>query len=253
MSKFYKIIKQFLKKVYLRYVPIPIKIYLFKYFKSQRLFYHLNNLKKIGYRPDCIIDIGAYKGDFTFYTKMIFDHSSIIMIEAQEDKEKYLKQIIEGNKNISYEISLLSKSSGLNVPFYEMETGSSIYQEQSNVERKVKYYKTKTLDELVFSKNQYDEYFIKLDVQGAEIDILNGAENVLQKTNFILLEASLLNYNQNAPLISEVIDYLDSKDFVLFDICDENRKSDKTLFQVDLLFSKKNSPQRTAINFKKVY
>ena len=88
-------------------------------------------------------------------------------------------------------------------------------------------------------------------MQGAEIDVLEGATATLQKTDFVLLEASLLNYNQGAPLIADLIAWLDKKDFVLFDICDQQRRNNNTtLVQADLLFSKRNSTVRKKVNFE---
>lgn len=148
-------------------------------------------------------------------------------------------------------MELLGDSIKKGVMFFEMETGSSIYQEQTPWDRAVKYCDMNTLDSIVQEYNFTGEFFIKLDVQGAEIDVLKGGRYALEKTNFILLEASLLNYNDGAPLIADVIDFLNKNDFVLFDICELKRKPDFTLFQVDLIFSRRNSIIREKVNFKR--
>jgi FkbM family methyltransferase len=210
----------------------------------------MNNLKKLGYRPDVIIDVGAYQGAWTVQANEIFKNSKYLMIEAQASKEKYLKELVDVNINIDYKICLLGKEYNPKQVFYELETGSSVYYEQTDFKRNIVHYEMNTLDAVVNEKKLEGEFFIKLDVQGAEIDILEGAKDTLGKTNFILLETSLLNYNLGAPLIADIIEYLNEKQFVLFDICDQLRKDDGVLFQVDLIFSRKDSSIRKEVNFK---
>lgn len=69
------------------------------------------------------------------------------------------------------------------------------------------------------------------------MDILRGAGNLLMGINFILLELSMLEYNKNAPLYIDVINYLESKNFTLWDIAELSRRSDSLFaFQGDFLF-----------------
>jgi len=136
------------------------------------------------------------------------------------------------------------------VHFYKMETGSSIYSEQTNAKREVLSLGMKTLDSMTPQLNSQDNVFLKLDVQGAEIDVLDGATNILDNTNFILLEASVLNYNKDAPLVGDIFKFLREKGFILFDICEQKRTQENLLMQVDLLFTKKKSPIRDKYNFK---
>ena len=79
--------------------------------------------------------------------------------------------------------------------------------------------------------------FIKLDVQGAEIDVLRGAENTLKNVRFILLEASIVQYNQGSPLIDEVVSYMSSIGSKIFDIIDYHYQKER-LIQIDVLFVK---------------
>jgi FkbM family methyltransferase len=244
-----KIIKSIVKKCYYTFLPRQLKIFLFRHVKSQQIYAHLNDLKKLGYNPVNIIDVGAYEGEWTYSASLVFNNAKFLMVEPQENKEAVLKAVAAKNKQVTYAKALVGKENNAEQVFYEMETGSSIYAEQTNAQRVLKKYKMQTLDELVVQYDITGEVFLKLDVQGAELDVLAGAEKILQQTNFILLESSLLNYNANAPLFSEIIAYLDKKDFVLFDICDQRRMAGHTLFQVDLIFTRSNSAIRNSVNF----
>jgi hypothetical protein len=117
--------------------------------------------------------------------------------------------------------------------------------------RAVKTYPMQTLDQLLSELKTTGDYFLKLDVQGAELDVLTGATEALRNSSVVLVEASLLNYNAGAPLIAEVMHYFAEHDFVLFDICELRRMKMGVLVQVDLLFIKTDSAIRTSVNFKK--
>ena len=52
---------------------------------------------------------------------------------------------------------------------------------------------------------------IKLDVQGAEIDILQGLQDNLSLFEVVILEVSLRELNQGSPLFPEVCDFMKQK------------------------------------------
>src|ERR1019366_11802 len=73
------------------------------------LHWSLENLKKNGFNPDAIIDIGAYEGKWAIAAMEVFPSSQILMIEAQKAKEPKLKIIADKFPNSHYLIALLSK------------------------------------------------------------------------------------------------------------------------------------------------
>ena len=88
---------------------------------------------------------------------------------------------------------------------------------------------TYTLDEL------YDGYtatfdLIKIDTQGSEIDILNGGSHMIKNTTAIILEVSHVEYNEKAPLVDDVVEYMNSIGFV-YNM--EIRRSYSTDFQTE--------------------
>ncbi len=79
---------------------------------------------------------------------------------------------------------------------------------------------------------------IKLDVQGAELDILKGGKKYIKKTKprYLLLETSVQQYNEGAPLAGEVISYLSKRSYNLRDVIDILYDQKGQLLQVDFLF-----------------
>jgi FkbM family methyltransferase len=244
-----------LKKIIIACFPWRIKLLLYSWFSydlgmANDMFECIKNLKILGFNPDVVIDAGAYVGDWTTTVLKIFDRSKFLMIEPQSSKEAVLNRMVKLNNNILYKQTLLGETNKDNVQFFEMESGSSIYEEQTQVSRDIKHLSMTTINNLVADFKLTGKFFLKLDVQGAEVDVLEGASEIMNQIEFILVEVSLFGYNKGGPLFAEVVTYLNKKDFVLFDICNQYRKSDKTLFQVDLMFINRKSPIREKVDFK---
>jgi FkbM family methyltransferase len=247
--------KQSLLRFFRKVLPNKIKGWLYKLSVSGdvegSMYYYINNLRKLGYSPRIILDVGAFHGDWTRNVLPIFPDAKYVLIEPQDDKEVVLKELAIAHPNVQILKTLVGKESIGGVDFFEMESGSSIYEEQTNHPRRIKTYPMKTLDELMMDQSAQGEIFIKMDVQGAELDVLDGAINTLKRCNFLLLEVSVLNYNVGAPLFAEYINYLAQRGFVLFDVCDMRRKPDGVLIQLDLIFSRVSSDIRNKVNFKR--
>ena len=54
---------------------------------------------------------------------------------------------------------------------------------------------------------------VKMDVQGAELDVLKGMKKTLKTVKHLILELQNVEYNKGAPLRGEVIDWLESNGF----------------------------------------
>ena len=76
-------IKKAFKYIYNNWLSDKQQVALFK-LTGQQMFVHINYLKQLGYNPDVVIDIGAYKGKWTFFVKKIFPSATFLMIEPQK-------------------------------------------------------------------------------------------------------------------------------------------------------------------------
>lgn len=195
------------------------------------------NLFKITnyFYPYRILDIGANIGQFHTHAKQIFPESYIFSIEASDDCEPHLKQITE-----NYYIGLLAKDN-IEYDFYSRKdcstgTGNSIYRELTHFysEDQLEIIKKQgiRLDDLFTDDTEFD--LIKIDTQGSELDIITGGIELCKKSKGILLEVSLTQYNENAPLYNEVIEYMENIGFLAKEVLDENLNS--SLHQQDIFF-----------------
>lgn len=208
----------------------------------------LYKLKKFGINPELVVDAGAYHGLWTKTHSTLFPNATWLLIEPQ----KQFNFIINNNLNslststkFAFSNDLLYSKDGVELDFYivkstDIKTGSSIYKENTpkgDFDLKSIKVKSKTLDTLCEEhKFLNKKTFLKLDLQGAELDCLNGSTRLLKSTIAILLETNILNYNIGSPIYSDVDNYLHSLGFRLFDIAQIHRLQDGRLNQLDLIY-----------------
>jgi len=198
-------------------------------------------LKSCGYNPRFVVDIGAYHGEWMKEFKKIYPEAEVLMLEAQDKKRPILEKACKTmGDSVRFQIALLGAKSGEKVKFAEMETGSSVYEELSVHERRVLEKEVTSLDDILKGDDR-PVNFLKLDVQGYELEVLNGATQAMGQADFVFLEVSVLPFNQGAPLIGEVIHYMENHHFRIFDFCSQTRKSNGFLLQTDILFAREGS------------
>jgi len=196
----------------------------------------LQRLKLRNIEPTGFIDVGAHFGETNHIIRSIYPDKRIVSFEANPECEHILKQ-----QNIEYIICLLGKENK-DVSFYinpdnRTSTGCSIYKEEShffqNAEKmQLQMYR---LDEIVPVYAKLD--FLKMDVQGAEIDVLMGATKLLHTIKYIFLEVSFVKCNKDAPLFDEVFMYLYKQGYKIIDVC-EPTYIENVLVQTNFLFAK---------------
>jgi FkbM family methyltransferase len=200
-----------------------------------------------GFQPSVIYDIGAHEGLWTRDCKEIFPSATYYQFEADTDKKE---KLVNGTKSF---FEVLGNEDNKEVDYYKVKTqkfkyttGNSIFPENSYlytqsenfyIEKRI----MKHLDTLVLENNLPFPDFLKLDTQGSELLILEGAAECMKKAKVILLEVSIHEYNKNAPLIADVLAFMKERKFLMFDII-ENHIINGVLAQIDILFCKEDSP-----------
>ena len=147
-----------------------------------------------------LIDIGAAHGHFSMMFDEVFNTDTITMIEANKKSCELLKEL--PYKTINTAVGKPGKAVFYTNPTEPIGGGSSLYKENTEwfdnaAEQEVE---VKALDDLGINAD-----FIKVDVQGAELDVLTHGEETIKQAKFLCLELSFLEYNQNAPLIDDVL------------------------------------------------
>ena len=159
---------------------------------------------------DSVLDIGAHKGDWTKKFKEHFPNVRSLTIDANNNHNPDLPAVIGAyNGDVDYYMCDDKNS----------DYGNGIYKENTNVPFTSVKRKIYTLDTLL--KDQTFD-LIKMDVQGSELDIIQGSPGFIHKTKFLWLELQPHNYNIGAPSAGKVIGYLNQIGFEMVTIDEMN-------------------------------
>lgn len=212
-------------------------------------FRGLMRLRDLGFAPTGILDVGAYEGHFSRGVRQIFGQARIVMVDALAEKGPVLADVCRKVGNADYVIALLGDREMDATSFFVVnteshpglvKTGSSKYRENAAFPHDERILQQRTLASIVADLG-IPFQLLKLDVQGAELDVLRGLGNHLSIIEVILMEMSLVDYNKGAPLIDVVLSDLSQMGFVLYDIVEEHRRLGGRLFQIDGLFVRPSS------------
>ena len=163
---------------------------------------YLRRLKSCGFEPKVIYDIGSCVLCWTREAKQLWPDAKIILFDAFRPAEV----LYEGH---DYHIGALSDEDGKTVSWYQndfLPTGNSYYREvgcrngEYFPEDSFVEYKTDRLDTIVKARGFPLPDFVKIDVQGAEVDIVRGGINTLKNAQRMIIELQHVEYNKDALL-----------------------------------------------------
>lgn len=182
---------------------------------------YLHKLKdEYNFYPKTIYDIGACVLHWTQQAEIIWPESEIILFDATDSFETLYTKT-----NRQYHIGAISNESNKIIKFYQNNdnfAGNSYYRENPKYSPAAEYLfdessivelTTKTLDDIVIERSFNKPELIKIDVQGAELDILIGASKTLETCSHLIAELRDVEYNIGSPEKETVIKFLESVGF----------------------------------------
>ena len=201
----------------------------------------LSQVQKLGFSPATVIDVGAASGTFSNQCHQVFPKATYLLIEPLQEFLSPLKRLLKTIPQAHCENAAASSYEGsIRLNVHHDLVGSSLYnevEEGTDINGTPREVRTVTIDGMVARRQARPPYLIKIDVQGAELDVLRGAENALKHTEYILLEVSLFQFFKNGPSFSDVVAYMKGKGFVPYDLYElQYRPLDAALAQVDIAF-----------------
>jgi FkbM family methyltransferase len=208
--------------------------------KAEKLSHRnaLLRLRSLGFAPAVIYDIGAYRGGWTRLAAEVFPQAQFVLFEANRDHAGELATM--GRRHV---IAALGDKDGgtrgFHVPRQGDVTGASLYVENTahyaEPNLQVREVETVRLDTLVARETLPAPDLVKIDVQGAELEVLAGASETLRAAGALIVEVSFVDYNKGGPLVAEVIAAIDRLGFRCADLCEVHRNPRNFVLQLDLL------------------
>ena len=176
---------------------------------------YLYSMMLNGTQPKVIYDIGACVMHWTKEARKIWPASKIIMFDGMNHAEFLYKE-----SGLDYYCDGPVGDFTRWVKYYENPmdpAGNSVFKEDTQffTEEQAVDKKMRSLDDIVEEKGWPKPDLVKIDVQGAELLILVGAEKTLSECQDIIIEMQHQEYNLGAPQKDVVTMWLDEIGFEL--------------------------------------
>jgi FkbM family methyltransferase len=206
----------------------------------------LEQLQSSGLNPCTVVDVGVAQGTAALYR--VFPDAKFLLIEPLEEFLPALEDLKVRLNDADYVIAAATAEEGeIELNVHADLHGSSIYKEvdEPGVDGVPRRVRTAPLDVLCRELGGREPYLIKVDTQGAELEVLKGGSQVLKDTAAVVLEVSFFPVYGDAPEAHECIRFMAEQGFVIYDIFDLLfRPLDGALWQADIVFVPGQSPLR---------
>ena len=198
----------------------------------------LAHLRELGLAPGTVVDVGVAWGTAGLYEA--FPNARHLLVEPLAEYEDALRGIAERH-GADYVLAAAGSAAGeTEIVVHRVPTLSSPLGERggdaagASTRRTVPVVR---LDELVAERGLPGPYVVKADVEGAELQVLEGASAILADTELVLLETSLFPFWDGAPVLADVIAWMREHGFAVYDVYGGHlRPLDGALAQLDVAF-----------------
>lgn len=175
---------------------------------------------------DVAVDVGSHKGAYIYWMqKAVTKEGKVFSFEPQIELFRYLKKIIEIFNYSQVEVyhnavSDFQEIRKLYSPSERVSTGATLVENLFEENDAVSQIESITLDNFFSESGREIQLpnFIKIDVEGHELEVLKGASAVLQKARPVIqFEAEQKTYGkQDISLMFDFLENLNFKGFFFF-------------------------------------
>jgi FkbM family methyltransferase len=211
-------------------------------------YFLVTSMFKSGIRPATVIDVGANTGQFTIAASRIFKAAKIYAFEPIPDCAEKLSVLASNSSKIEIHTNAIGDKND-QVDFFvnEYDQASSLLKLNDESSRHFRNLNEKerisvnliTLDYFFKNKTLKKPVLLKIDVQGAERDVVAGGRDTLKKVDFVLMETAFTPLYHGEPFFIEMIEIMKANDFSFIRPVDF-LKSPKNgeILQADVLFKR---------------
>jgi FkbM family methyltransferase len=206
-----------------------------------------------GLALDTIVDIGANRGQFALCARRLFPKARIFSFEPLQKPAAVYRRVFMHDRNTRLFNTAVSPESGTaSMHVSRRDSSSSIlpiapsqsehfpFTGESGRETVA----TAPLAVCIPAHEISGTALLKIDVQGFELAVLQGCEPLLDRFQYVYVEASFVELYIGQALANEVVAHLLSRNFRLICVANLSTGASMRPIQADFLFSAANATTR---------
>jgi FkbM family methyltransferase len=195
-----------------------------------------------------IVDIGANRGQFALISRKVFPQATIHSVEPLEEPAQIFKKVFRNDPKVFLHPCAIGRANTTATIHITREDDSSsllpITKLQTSLfpgatEKETRQVSVLPLSQALGSTSIPPASLLKIDVQGFELDVLQGCEDLLDKFSVLYIECSFIELYEGQALAHQVIAWLDQRGFDLSGIYNMYYEKNGKAVQGDFLFIRK--------------
>jgi len=192
-----------------------------------------------------VIDIGANRGQFALVARLAFPTAKIISFEPLPKPAALFRRVFARDDVVVLHVAAIGPTSGQCAMHVSGRDDSSSLLPISALQEKIFPGTSEVgtvavhvapLDTFINEEDIVAPAMLKLDVQGFELDALQGCESLLSKFEWVYCECSFVELYSGQKLAADVISWLSDKGFRVKGIYNPAYDSEGQAIQADFLF-----------------
>jgi len=236
-------IKKAIKTTLKLFNPLFKKLGYNPFVANRDLNHFFSTIKKIGFEPKHIVDVGANHGMWTREALKYFPDSYYTLFEPQKELENSVKDLL-ANPRIKFNpVGAGSQAGNFKLTIGKSDTESSfIYTEKEAAEGGARQIEVPivTLNEFLGKMDVPTPDLIKVDAEGFDFEVLKGSSDFIGKTEIFVVEVSVAFESMDNSFL-KMMNFMDEMGYKIFEITQMMRfETHGGLGLAELCFIKKN-------------
>jgi FkbM family methyltransferase len=192
-----------------------------------------------------VVDVGANLGQFSLLAVSLYPQAKIFAFEPQAKPAAVFARLFAGIERVTLFPSAIGTRLGRTSIHVSRQHDSSSLLPISGTMSKIfpgteevgiADVSIAPLGCFLNSEDIVDPALLKIDVQGSELEVLHGCDELLPRFRYVYAELSFIELYTGQALCHEIIDYLSDRSFRLTGVHNLREESDGRAVQADFLF-----------------
>ena len=197
--------------------------------------------------PRTVIDVGANRGQFALDVEAVLPDTNVVSFEPMADAARAYRRLFAGNPLYSIWDCALGSSAGTSTLHVSGDDDSSsllrigagqVALFPKSAERETQSVTVELMDNVIDPDQLVEPVFMKIDVQGYELEVLRGATQTLANVHWVYVECSFEELYEKQPLAGEITSWLHKRGFMLSGVGAVMQTRGR-IVQADLMFEKR--------------